>query len=76
MVLKQQDPLYDEILARSESYMEPALDARIDRVWKAVPGYNGLEVDVEASYDKMKKLEVFDERRLVFRETSPNVHLR
>lgn len=75
MVLKQQDPLYDEIAARAESYMEPALDARIDRVWKAVPGYNGIEVDVEASYDKMKKLEAFDESRLVFQETSPNVHL-
>ncbi|TWI55208.1 polysaccharide deacetylase family protein [Halalkalibacter nanhaiisediminis] len=75
MVLKHQDPLYEEISARSESYMEPALDARIDRVWKAVPGYNGLEVDVEASYDKMKKLGVFDESRLVFTETSPNVHL-
>ncbi|WP_034741062.1 polysaccharide deacetylase family protein [Halalkalibacter wakoensis] len=75
MVLKEQDALYDEIVARSESYSEPAIDARVDKVWKAVPGYNGLEVDVEASYDKMKKLDMFDEDRLVFKETSPNVHL-
>ncbi|WP_332630633.1 polysaccharide deacetylase family protein [Halalkalibacter flavus] len=75
MVLKQQDSLYEEIVARSDSYTEPAIDARVDRVWKAVPGYNGLEVDVEASYDKMKKLNEFDENRLVFKETSPNVHL-
>ncbi|WP_227935855.1 polysaccharide deacetylase family protein [Alkalihalobacillus deserti] len=75
MVLKEQDSLYEEILARSESYLQPARDARIDKVWKAVPGYNGLEVDVEASYDKMIKLDVFDEDRLVFKETIPNVHL-
>jgi probable sporulation protein (polysaccharide deacetylase family) len=75
MVLKEQDSLYEEIVARADSYSEPAIDARIDRVWKAVPGYNGLEVDVEASYDKMKKLEAFEESRLVFKETSPNVHL-
>ncbi|WP_066150109.1 polysaccharide deacetylase family protein [Halalkalibacter krulwichiae] len=75
MVLKKEDSLYEEIVARADSYSEPARDARIDRVWKAVPGYNGIEVDIEASYDKMKKLEQFDEKRLVFKETSPNVHL-
>ena len=33
--------------------MEP-IDAKIDRVWKAIPGYNGLEVNGTASYNKMK----------------------
>lgn len=75
MVMKNEDPLYDEIVSRALSHVEPAIDARVDRVWKAVPGYNGLEVDVEASYDKMKKLGEFKEELLVFRETSPNVHL-
>lgn len=27
-------------------------DARVDSVWKAIPGYNGLEVDVEATYEQ------------------------
>lgn len=75
MVIKQQDPLYEEIAARGEEYKEAAIDARIDRVWKAVPGYNGREVDVDASFDKMKKLGSFAEERLIFRETSPSVHL-
>lgn len=26
------------------------VDAVLDRVWKAIPGYNGMEVDVEATY--------------------------
>ncbi|MCM3759497.1 polysaccharide deacetylase family protein [Alkalihalobacillus oceani] len=75
MVIKQQDPLYEEIAARAEEYKEAAIDARIDRVWKAVPGYNGREVDIDASFDKMKKLGSFAEERLIFRETSPSVHL-
>ncbi|MFC4775343.1 polysaccharide deacetylase family protein [Paenibacillus sp. GCM10023252] len=25
----------------------PPVDARVDRVWKAIPGYNGLELDME-----------------------------
>lgn len=80
--LKQEKPvfnehhsLYKEIMDKADSYNEPAIDARVDKVWKAVPGYNGLEVDVEASYEKMEKTSGFDEDRLVFKEISPTVHL-
>ncbi|WP_368504092.1 polysaccharide deacetylase family protein [Alkalihalophilus sp. As8PL] len=75
MVMKEQDPLHEEILAKKEGYEQAAIDARIDPVWKAVPGYNGLMVDVNASYDKMKKLGSFEEQRLVFEEIKPTVHL-
>ncbi|WP_100373158.1 polysaccharide deacetylase family protein [Bacillus sp. FJAT-45037] len=75
MVMKLQDPLYEEIIAKKDGYEELAIDARLDPVWKAVPGYNGITVDVDASYDKMKKLETFSEERLVFKEVKPTVHL-
>lgn len=75
MVLKRQDTLYESIVKQAQDYEESAIDARIDRVWKAVPGYNGLKVDVDASYDKMKKLEIFDEDKLVFKEIAPSVSL-
>lgn len=75
MVMKQQDPLYEEIELNKEQFEEDAIDARVDPVWKALPGYNGLKVDVDASYDKMKKLGTFNEDRLVFKETAPSVHL-
>ena len=35
--------------AAAKSRIEP-VDARVDSVWKAIPGYNGLEVDIEATY--------------------------
>ncbi len=39
--------LLAEIQAEAEKRRVAPVDAVIDRVWKAIPGYNGLEVDVE-----------------------------
>ncbi|GAF63665.1 polysaccharide deacetylase [Bacillus sp. TS-2] len=75
LAMAEQDPLKEEIIANANQYKSDPIDARIDRVWKAVPGYNGVEVDVLASYDKMKKLGQYDEKRLVLKEVSPDIHL-
>ena len=50
-------------------------NAMIDKIWKATPGYNGRQVDIEASYNNMKKLKEFDQKYLEFKEVSPSVHL-
>jgi peptidoglycan-N-acetylglucosamine deacetylase len=67
--------LYDEISNKSKQYHIPASDARIDRVWKAIPGYNGMEVDIKASFHKMKNSGVFNENMLIYKEIAPKVHL-
>ncbi len=54
--------------------VEP-IDAVVDRVWKAIPGYNGREVDIEASYKNMEKSGEFDENKIVYKEISPDIHL-
>lgn len=69
------DPLFEEIITKAPKYEIPPKDAYIDRVWKAVPGYNGLKVDIGKSYQKMKKQGKFNEKKLVFKEVSPKVHL-
>jgi peptidoglycan-N-acetylglucosamine deacetylase len=74
-VVKQTDPLYQEIVKSAHTYEVPPSDAKIDSVWKAIPGYNGIKVDVAASYKKMKKKGKFDEQKLVFVQTKPKVHL-
>jgi peptidoglycan-N-acetylglucosamine deacetylase len=74
-VVKQTDPLYQEIVKSAHTYEVPPSDAKIDYVWKAIPGYNGIKVDVAASYKKMKKKGKFDEQKLVFVQTKPKVHL-
>jgi peptidoglycan-N-acetylglucosamine deacetylase len=71
-----QDPLFKEIVEKASRYEVPAIDAKIDPVWKATPGYNGLKVDVAASFKKMKKNGVFDETKLVLKQIEPKVKLK
>lgn len=75
-VVKQEDPLYQSIIKNAPTYEIPPSDAKIDRVWKAIPGYNGLTVDIEASYKNMKKIGIFDEKKLIYKQTEPSVHLK
>lgn len=69
------DALKEEIKAKAVSFREAPQDAYIDRVWKKTPGRNGLEVDIEKSYEKMKKDNVFNDRLLVYKEIPPAVSL-
>lgn len=75
-VMDQNDPLYHEIQAAAKKYDEKPVNARIDKVWKAIPGYDGIQVDMKASYEKMKKSGRFDQDKLVFREIDPTIHLK
>ncbi len=74
-VVKEADPLYQKIEEAAHTYEVSPSDAKIDPVWKAIPGYNGLKVDIDASYKKMKKKGEFAKERLVFIQTKPKVHL-
>ncbi|QFT88916.1 Peptidoglycan-N-acetylmuramic acid deacetylase PdaA precursor [Bacillus sp. THAF10] len=74
-VSKKQDPLMLEVMEKASAFEVSPQDAKIDKVWKAQPGLNGLKVDVEASYKKMKKTGMFDEAKLVFEQVPPKVHL-
>jgi probable sporulation protein (polysaccharide deacetylase family) len=72
---KQEDPLYQSIVKNASTYEIPPSNAKIDQVWKAIPGYNGITVDIEASYKNMKKIGTFNEKKLVYKQTEPSVHL-
>ncbi|MDQ0156766.1 polysaccharide deacetylase family protein [Robertmurraya andreesenii] len=72
---KKMDPLYEEISIKAKEYEKPPIDAKIDPIWKAIPGYNGLKVDIDASYKKMKKDKKFSEAKLIFKQVKPKVHL-
>lgn len=74
-VTKNETILKEEIVERSPEYNVDPQDAYIDRVWKKTPGRNGLKVNIEASYEKMKKAGTFKEELLVFDEVPPSVSL-
>ena len=79
--LSQTESKNEKLLARIQEeakrqYIAP-IDAEIDRVWKAVPGYNGLEVDIEASHKKTQLRGGGEDTplELVYREIPPKVTL-
>lgn len=55
-------------------YIKP-VDARIDRVWRAIPGLNGREVDVEATVEKTLKQKNKKKIAWVYREIPPQKSL-
>ena len=69
------DDLYRKIQMYSDQHEIEPIDAKVDRVWKAIPGYNGLSVNIKASYKKMKANGEFDKNKIVYEEIPPNVHL-
>ncbi|NGP44083.1 polysaccharide deacetylase family protein [Bacillaceae bacterium SIJ1] len=67
--------LREQIEAHADKVNIPPKNAVVDRVWKAIPGLNGLEVDVDASLERMKKKQRFQENLVVFKEVPPQVTL-
>jgi probable sporulation protein (polysaccharide deacetylase family) len=76
-VVQVPNELYEKIQAESKKYVQKPVNAVVDKVWKAIPGYNGLTVDIDASYEKMQNHgEIFDKTKLVFKETEPDIQLK
>lgn len=75
LVTAGSDRLYEAIRDYAEKNNVDPINAKIDPVWKAIPGINGLTVDVEASFKKMKNSEEFTESKIVFEQVSPETHL-
>ncbi|MBM7564663.1 polysaccharide deacetylase family protein [Paenibacillus sacheonensis] len=67
--------LLEMIQAEAAKKRVAPVDARVDRVWKAIPGYNGLEVDVDRTYRLMLHAPVNEPIRWMYREVAPKVGL-
>lgn len=70
----ENENLLKQIQTYANKNNSPPIDAKIDPIWKLIPGYNGLDIDVEESYVNMRANGQFDEHSIVFNETSPGVH--
>ncbi|TMV52086.1 hypothetical protein FE783_03830 [Paenibacillus mesophilus] len=69
------EQLLAAIMEEADKRKEAPIDARVDRVWKAIPGYNGIEVDVEKTLDLAKRQGVGNGIPFVYREVAPAVGL-
>nr|WP_302104692.1 polysaccharide deacetylase family protein [Polycladomyces sp. WAk] len=69
------DDLYARIRQEAQKRGEPPIDARVDRVWKAIPGYDGVEVDVEATYRLAKRKGWVEPKQWIYRVVPARVKL-
>ncbi|WP_127531687.1 polysaccharide deacetylase family protein [Paenibacillus kobensis] len=67
--------LMNNIRSEAEKRRIPPIDAKVDRVWKAVPGYNGLEVDIDRTYEANASKPAGEPLQLIYKETAPAVGL-
>lgn len=67
--------IYEQLEEAAKTYNEAPVNAVVDRVWKAIPGYSGRVVDMKASYEAMKEAGQFDEKKIVFKNIKPEVRL-
>jgi len=71
-IVKRNDPIMKEIQSVSLEYYEDAIDAVLinDGI---IPGISGRKINIDKSYEKMKKYGSFDAGLLIFEEVVPMV---
>lgn len=74
VILEANDPLMKQIKATKSKNEEKAINAKINDN-QLIPGYNGLEVNLEKSFRKMKSYGGYNESLLVFDEVSPTISI-
>ncbi len=67
--------LLSMISAEAEKRNIAPVDARIDRVWRAIPGYNGLEVDIDKTLDAALLAPPSQTIPYVYKEVEPKIML-
>lgn len=72
LYVQNNTPLKKEIISYKEKNSINFVNAQIDGDY-IVPGINGLEVNVDKSYDKMKSYNVFSENNLIYDQITPEV---
>lgn len=67
--------LLERIRAEAEVTRIPAVDARVDSVWKAIPALNGQEIDVDKTYRLASQLPSGSPVPYVYKPIKPAVQL-
>lgn len=70
-----QNELLLKIKQQAEKLYERPVNAVVDRVWKAIPGYNGLEVDIKKTYQLAKLGSQSSDLTFIYKEIAPQVNL-
>lgn len=71
-IIKNNDPIMKKIVKVSESYKKESINAVFSDN-TIIPGISGVKVDINNSYESMKKYGKFNEDLIVFEEIIPTV---
>ena len=74
VLIESNDPIMKEIKDKGSEKEIDAINASIDGDY-LVPGYNGLVIDLEESFTKMKGYGSYNEALLVFEEVEPSISI-
>lgn len=71
-IVKRNDPIMKEIQSVSNLYYKDSIDATLidDGI---IPGISGTQINLDKSYEKMKKYGSFEKSLLVFEEVTPSI---
>jgi probable sporulation protein (polysaccharide deacetylase family) len=72
---EQDRMLREKIEAEAVKQRIAPIDARMDRIWKAIPGYNGREIDVEETFRLNRGSSSSAPIRYVYKQVPPKVSL-
>lgn len=74
VLLESNDPIMKEIKNNSDAKEEKAINAKVEGDY-LIPGYNGLVVNLEESFLKMKSYGNYNDALLVFEEVTPSISI-
>ncbi len=72
--LKNKDPLMQEIKSKQSKYFKEPINAIITNN-TIIPGISGTKLNINASYQKLKKIKKFDNSSLIIDKVKPNISL-
>lgn len=71
-MMEDKDPVMIKIKKEKKSLEEESINAKVNGEY-LVPGYSGLVVDLDKSFNKMKKYGGYNESLIVFKESIPTI---
>lgn len=74
-VVKEHDEIMIELREKLDRYQTPSVDAKVEKN-TIIPGIAGTSVDVNKSYNKMKRYGKYNETLIVYKETYPTISIK
>lgn len=71
----ESEELLAAIEAKAAQLKEEPVNAKVDPVWKAIPGYNGIEVDIQKTLEVNRGKRQGNRLELIMREIEPDIQL-